>query len=116
MRQPKDEFDLLQWVIVVGVIAAAIAALIEFNARRTARANMAELERALTITPETAAKMDADIARMNAEFEAQLRRPARRNAARQAYDPTPLRPGERCIQHQRFRRVDNGWEQIGTCR
>ena len=26
-----------------------------------------------------------------------------------------LKPGERCISKQRFRRVANGWEQIGSC-
>lgn len=26
-----------------------------------------------------------------------------------------LRPDERCIQKQRFRRVANGWEQVGSC-
>jgi len=26
-----------------------------------------------------------------------------------------LRPDERCINKQRFRRVANGWEQVGSC-
>lgn len=26
-----------------------------------------------------------------------------------------LQPGERCINNQRFRRLENGWEQIGSC-
>jgi hypothetical protein len=30
-------------------------------------------------------------------------------------DAIALKPGERCIGKQRFRRVTNGWEQIGTC-
>ena len=26
-----------------------------------------------------------------------------------------LRPDERCISGQRFRRIPNGWEDVGTC-
>lgn len=36
--------------------------------------------------------------------------------AAQEESAQPLGPDERCLNGQRFRRIENGWEQIGTCR
>ena len=42
------------------------------------------------------------------EHAAALREQRMRNAKE-------LKPDERCINKQRFRRVTNGWEQVGSC-
>lgn len=114
MRREKDEFDTLHWVIVLCTAAALIAGLIEFNARRQAKANMRELEAALTITPEMRKKMDADIAALEAEDRQYMQQVL--GPPRSRDDPRPLGIGERCMQHKRLRRIENGWEEIGTCR
>lgn len=35
--------------------------------------------------------------------------------AQRAAEIRALGPGERCIEHRRFRRIQNGWEQAGSC-
>jgi hypothetical protein len=118
MRE-RDEFDTLHWLIVIGAIAAVVAGLIEFNARRQAKASVQAWEQALTITPEQQAKIDADMAAMEAQARAQLWRaspPRTAKTTRQAtYDQRPMAPDERCLQHQRFRHTGSTWTQIGTC-
>lgn len=34
---------------------------------------------------------------------------------RRQQEASALQPGQRCIQKQRFQRVENGWEQVGSC-
>lgn len=56
---------------------------------------------------------------LDAEGEAALKQlwaQSTQPANSQRYDPRPLSEGERCMQHKRLRRIENGWEEIGTCR
>ena len=48
-------------------------------------------------------------------MEREIRRPSR-PAAQPRVNTRPLRDDERCIDGQRFRRIENGWLQAGTCR
>lgn len=117
MRHEKDEFDTLHWVIVIGTIALVIAGLIEFNARRQAAAVIAQLTRPMS--PAQQAEFDRQMAADEAEGKAIVQQlwanpPASRRRT-PSYDTRPLNSDERCIEHQRFQRLENGWRQIGTC-
>ena len=111
----NDEFALLRLVLTVLLVGGMVAVLIEFNARRQAAAMTREMLRPAT------SEEQALIAREVAAMEAALVAPAPRPPSNQdrRVQPrvirAPLNPGERCISGQRFRRLENGWEEIGTC-
>ena len=116
----EDEFLLLKIGIAAVFIALTIAGLIEWNARRQAAAMTRELLR--PATPEEQAQlaeMEAELTRQVEADAARLRRQLRRASEppkRPRVDTRPLAADERCISGQRFRRILNGWEEIGTCR
>lgn len=115
-----DEFRLLQIVLLVLLVGAMVAGLIEFNARRQAAALTREMLR--EATPEERAQMDRQLRDLDARLtptpptssESDLRPRHRRTNSAVRY-VAPLQPGERCLSGQRFRRLKNGWEEIGTC-
>lgn len=112
----EDEFLYLKIAIAAAFAILLVLGLIEWNARRQAAA----VERMLIGTPGQQAALQREIAQMEAEAGAEMRTLRRRldpPPARpaQRVDRRPLSEGERCIDHQRFRRVDNGWLQVGTC-
>ena len=122
-HRERDEFDIVLYV-VLGVIAIAVVmGLIEWNARRNAAAISRELMRPMTLEEER--KLEDQMARAFPEPTAaeidELRSQVWAKPARSVRRPTPTRDlsplneGERCINHQRFRRVSNGWIQNGTC-
>ena len=98
-----------------GGIAGAIAVivmmgLIEWNARRSAAAMMAELNR--PATPEEKAALAAELTRLADESERDVRKVVRTINLTPEVEyapPAPLRNGERCIRGRRFERLDNGW-------
>lgn len=51
-------------------------------------------------------------AQLDAETEQEARRIQRTIAPLVPTPPAPLRDGERCIQGRRFKRLDNGWQQV----
>ena len=122
-RRERDEFDVLSWVLIAAMVVAVIAGLIEFNARRQAAALTRELTRAPTAEEqqEQDRQLKAMEQRWQAEADAERPEMLRRlwgnpqTATQSATPPQPLKLGERCINHQRFQRVSNGWVQIGSC-
>jgi hypothetical protein len=112
---PKPAMDL-SWKIAIGVFVglslfglatctgmAIIGAAVQAEQERHAEEVMAEFRRATS---------DPDPFSWRAAAQQQQREQARQEAARYA-----LRPGERCIQGKRFRRVENGWIQVSRpCR
>ncbi|MCD9087071.1 hypothetical protein [Stenotrophomonas sp. SY1] len=109
---PPDESKF--WIRAVVLLAAAVLiamGLIEWNARR----QVAALERALTLTPEQQAALDAEIKRSERE-DAELLNQVRRRitVAPRDWQPAkePLRAGQRCIQGRRLERIEGGWRDI----
>lgn len=111
-KQPMD----LSWKIAIGIFLglslfglatcttmAILGAAVQAEQERQAELAAAELKKALN---------NPDPFGWRAAAQQQQREQARQEAARYA-----LRPGERCIQGKRFRRVDNGWVQVNRpCR
>lgn len=112
-NQPaSDESKFWIRAIVLAAIAVLIAmGLIEWNARR----QVAALERALTLTPEEQAMLDAEIERSKRE-DAELIREVRRHITVDPRDlapaKAPLRNGQRCIQGRRLERIEGGWRDL----
>lgn len=124
-KQSRDEIDVTKWAVIVVLAIVVIFGAIELNARRQAAAFTRELLR--PATPTEQAQLDAQLRELeksmaiSPEEEAAMRgalwsnpAPSRPRAA-QSNQPAPLAADERCINRQRFRRVTNGWEQVGTC-
>lgn len=124
-KEPRSPWLLL----VVGVVAVVViaAALIEWNARRSVAAVTRELLR--PATPEEQAAIDQGMKEIENSFEVSEEESAAMRAAvfrevsyapppppqRQQIRNEPLGPEERCISGQRFRRLTNGWEEVGSC-
>jgi hypothetical protein len=114
----EDEFLYLKVFLAVVTVVAAIAGLIEWNARRQAAAMTREFMR--PATPEEQAQIQRQLAGMEAGWQreaARLQQSLRTRPAAQPArrDPRPLDGDERCIDGQRFKRLENGWSQNGTC-
>lgn len=112
----EDEFFYLKLLLAAAVVILVVAGLIEWNARRQAAAMTRELLR--PATPQEQAQIDRYQREAAAEMqrmEREIRRPSR-PAAQPRVNTRPLRDDERCIDGQRFRRIENGWLQAGTCR
>lgn len=120
----NDKWLWLKIAIGIAVAIAIIMGLIEWNARRGAAAMTAELLRPATANEQ--AQIEAqmqDLERSltpSPEEEAALRRavwgePTRSPQRQQAVQRIPLATDERCIGGQRFRRLSNGWEEVGSC-
>lgn len=111
----EDEFLYLKVGIGLVVLVAIIFGAIEWNARRQAAAMMREFTRPMT---------DEESRQLENEFEELARMPPaapvqtieyRMPTKQKKRDTRPLGEGERCINGQRFRRLPNGWEEIGSC-
>jgi hypothetical protein len=112
VRRDQEEPNPWKWfaVIVAGVLVGGflLYQVIAWNEARGVQQAIEEMER--------------DSARMEAEARALIveqpqRMPRRTSIAADGRDrPAPLASEERCISGQRFRRVENGWEQIPNSR
>ena len=122
----EDEFFYLKIALGVLVVVAAVAGLIEWNARRQAAAMTRELTRPMTVEESEALNRELLEAMEPTEAEIAAARDQlwgppviRENNARSSRqrirNQAPLQEGERCIEGQRFRKLANGWEEIGTC-
>lgn len=108
MRNTHDEPKPWKWfaVIVAGVLVGGLLLyqVIAWNERRGMEQAIEELER------------ESD--RLEAEYRSRAviqpaAQPRRTSiAADGRHRPAALREGERCINGQRFRRLENGWEEI----
>lgn len=124
-RTPPDDFTKLIVLACAGVVVlvAIIMGLIEWNARRQAAAMTNELMRPMTAKEaerfkewerQTEAEADRALQQLWQQTTQQQNAQAARQraeAARQR-EARALRAGERCIQGRRFKRIENGWEQI----
>lgn len=88
----------------------AFAAIYNFVESRREAAAVAEFNRQVSALNAEAAR-DAHAARAN--FAVAEARKQEIESAR--WEQQRLKDDERCINRQRFRRVENGWVQIGTC-
>jgi hypothetical protein len=116
----RSESAPLYYILAAVALIAIVMLLIEWNARRQAAAMTRELLR--PATPEEQLQLEAAVAELvpaeptEAENAALLRQVWGEDEPRaQRAQPAPLAAGERCISGQRFRRLPNGWEEIGTC-
>lgn len=117
-RQDQDEFDWVKWLGIAAAVIAIAMLLIEWNARRQAAAQVREWTR--PITPDLQAKIDESLHELQRQSDADMARIQRDMqqsypTPRRQVDQRPLAADERCISHQRFQRIENGWNQIGTC-
>lgn len=118
-HRERDEFDIVLYVILGLVAIAVVMGLIEWNARRNAAAFTREMLRPAT-AEETRALEQATRA-LTADAARELRTykpypyPPPNRSRKVTRDLTPLAADERCISGQRFRRIPNGWQQIGSC-
>jgi DUF971 family protein len=96
-RSTRAPEQLSVWKIAAGIVLGfAVWSLYErWQTQRQIEAFNAEVQRVLSPGAE---------ARARTQRASEIERAAR-----------PLKPDERCISGQRFRRVENGWEQIGSC-
>jgi hypothetical protein len=119
-HRERDEFDIVLYV-VLGLVGIAVAmGLIEWNARRNAAAFTREVFRPPTAAETRAIEqqlrsMEAESAREVAKVTRRYTYPSPNRSRRATRDITPLAADERCISGQRFRRLSNGWQEIGTC-
>lgn len=110
-RGTADESNA--WIkggIIAALAIAVVMALIEWNARRSAAAMMAELNRPATAAER--AQFDAEMKRLAEESERDVRdvvRTIQLTPHAEYVPPAPLKPGERCIRGRRFERIENGW-------
>lgn len=105
----------IPWLGICLGVAAAVAiamGLIEWSARRQAAAMTAELMRPMTKSEQ--AQFDREMARLNTELarDAEAIRPRTIRLSIPEDAPAPLRPGERCISGNRFRRIEGGWRDV----
>lgn len=63
------------------------------------------------------AKINADTARQQQAWrdQAQYNEARKQNLQEARWEAQRIKADERCINGQRFRRVENGWVQTGTC-
>jgi hypothetical protein len=119
-HRERDEFDIVLYVILGLVGIAVVMGLIEWNARRQAAAITREMLRPAT------AEETRTLNRLTREAELEAEQAVRAIYKPYPYPPpnrsrkpvrdlTPLAQDERCISGQRFRRLNNGWEEIGSC-
>ncbi len=103
------------WKTMILAALAAIAiimGLIEWNARRQAAAISAELTRPMNAKEQ--ARFDAEMKKLEAQLDRELRSIAPRHVDLRlpVYEPLPLQSGERCINGRRFKRIQNGWQDL----
>jgi hypothetical protein len=100
----RDDSNLV-WKIAAGVFIA----LITLGVVRGCVASYAEQQ--------AMEQFNDTMRRIGEESRRAAYKPQRANTAQRppTQQPVPLRADERCIGKQRFRRVPNGWEQIGSC-
>lgn len=122
MAGTREGQDVVKWILLGVVLLGVVMALMEWNARRQAAAMTRELMRPATAEEEQQIRAATDemMRQVEADFPqtpSPLQDPAQGNMgwARGAERTQVLAPGERCISGQRFRRITNGWEEIGTC-
>lgn len=106
--RPTADNDGLVWKLSVGVGAAVLTALLIFNAYERYQ-DRKDAEAAMRM-------LNAELARQRAEEERFLRehapvRTLQIPAAAPAYT-RPLSEGERCLRGERFKRIENGWQQL----
>jgi hypothetical protein len=110
-QRASDESSLwLKGGMAAVVAIVVVMGLIEWSARRSAAAMMAELNR--PATPEERARFNAEMQRLTEESERDVRNAVRTIQLTPQVEyapPAPLRPGERCIRGRRFERLENGW-------
>lgn len=117
-RREKDRVaDYSVWKIAGGILVAMMVwsvyerwqtnmAIKAYNAEVARVFNLAEIEhRSREWFPQVAASRERS-------QRAEMQRQEQKSRAAEA---AALQPGERCISGQRFRRIDNGWEQSGSC-
>jgi hypothetical protein len=113
----EKETGTSAWTIAGGVLIALLAlrACDRYEQNRAIEAYNAEIakvfdpveqeRRARVLFPQVAEARERMIAQ-NAQ---------RQREAHRAAEAAAIKSNERCIGKQRFRRVANGWEQIGSC-
>lgn len=129
-KESKPPWLMICTAVVVFVLIAA--GLIEWSARRGAAAITREILRPATpeeevLIDQSLKDLEASLA-MTEEEEADLRNSVVREVTigmpqarlpsmgtSRQIQPLPVAPDERCIAKQRFRRLPNGWEEIGSC-
>ncbi|MGS1079134.1 hypothetical protein [Pseudoxanthomonas beigongshangi] len=107
--RPQVTNDGIVWKLSLGIGVAVLAALLLFNAyerhqdRKDAEAALRDFEK--------------ELERQRIEDERFLKenppvRVIRVGTPSTERQRAPLRPGERCIQGERFKRIQNGWQQL----
>lgn len=99
--------------IITGILIGGLVlySIIRWREAKALEATAAELR-------EWTAKMEAESAIEQEEALKDLWvNPPRSSPAKRKADfaPIPLAADERCIGRQRFRKLPNGWEEIGSC-
>jgi len=117
--RPPDRDSGIWLKVGIGIAALVVIAmgLIEWNARRQAAAMTAELTRPMT--PKEEARFKAEMARWEAEIEAETAKELAKVRREIRFDPqpmhiprAPLRPGQRCMQGKRLERIEGGWRDL----
>jgi hypothetical protein len=108
----KESEKVSVWTIAGGVLLAFVIwrafNVWQYN-RAVAEANAVMAKTMQEITRSSAASRQQFAQNQLHREEAALER------ERQAREAKELKSDERCINKQRFRRVPNGWDQIGSC-
>jgi len=106
--RPTTNNEGLVWKLSVGVGTAVLTALLIFNAYERYQ-DRKDAEAAMRM-------LNAELARQRTEDERFLREHAPvRTLQIPATPPTykrPLSTGERCMRGERFKRIENGWQQL----
>lgn len=113
--------DSLVWKIAGGIIAGLLGwqmADAWIEARRQ-KAYAREIER--VFDPKEIERRsrewfpEIEAARRQMQADAAHRAEITRSQQQHRIDAQRLQPGQRCIDGQRFQRLANGWEQVGSC-
>jgi len=107
--RPSASHDGFVWKLSVGIGVAVLAALLLFNAYERHQ-DRRDAEAALKALNEQTARMIAEDERFLREHPPV--RTIHLGPQPVAQYRTPLRPGERCIRGERFKRLANGWQQL----
>jgi hypothetical protein len=116
-KQEPGSDNSLVWKIAGGIVLGLMLwNLIQvWQYNRVMKAHNAAIERLFN---------PAEQRRLAAERFPQFEQARQENARKQeaqrvdrsrAVEATAIQPGQRCISGQRFERVVNGWEQVGSC-